>query len=80
MNPTARRHRREHREFLATHRPDIYAALECSGRPDDYLISIGETASQRLWRFAAVRHMNHVDASHGFEKLACQVTRRARTV
>jgi ATP-dependent Zn protease len=48
MDPTARRYRREHREFLATNRPDVYAALLRSGRLDSYLNSVGETASERL--------------------------------
>jgi hypothetical protein len=48
MDATARQYRREHRELLANHRSDVYAALLRAGRLDSYLISIGETASERL--------------------------------
>jgi hypothetical protein len=38
----------EHRRFLAANRPDVLTALEASGDLDDYLASVGETASDRL--------------------------------
>jgi hypothetical protein len=40
--------RSEHRRFLEENRPDLLTALQWSGDLDDYLTSIGETASERL--------------------------------
>jgi Transposon-encoded protein TnpV len=47
-DPDARRWAQEHRRFLEENRPDVLAALQDSGGLDDYLTSIGETASERL--------------------------------
>jgi hypothetical protein len=48
IDPDAMHWQSEHRRFLATNRPDVLTALQDSGELDDYLASIGETASERL--------------------------------
>jgi Transposon-encoded protein TnpV len=48
MDPDALRWQDEHRRFLTENRPDVLTALRHSGDLDDYLASIGETASERL--------------------------------
>jgi Transposon-encoded protein TnpV len=48
VDPDALRWQGEHSRFLAENRPDVLTALQASGDLDDYLTSIGETASERL--------------------------------
>jgi hypothetical protein len=48
LDPIAEQFAKEHHHFLAVNRPDVLAALEEAGDLDDYLASIGETASDRL--------------------------------
>jgi hypothetical protein len=63
MDAIARQYRREHREFLATNRSDVYAALLRASRLDAYLTSIGETASERLEHPKTARRLNVPPAS-----------------
>lgn len=74
LTATARRHRRECREFLATSRSDVYAALLRSGRLDDYLTSVGETASERLAHGGGRRLLAGVPSSSGSTAAFWQAT------
>jgi Transposon-encoded protein TnpV len=47
-DPVAEQFESEHRRFLAENRPDVLRELQQAGELDDYLTSIGETASERL--------------------------------
>jgi Transposon-encoded protein TnpV len=47
-DPVAMHYQAEHRRFLAENRPDVLRELQRAGELDDYLTSIGETASERL--------------------------------
>jgi hypothetical protein len=47
-DPDAQRWAREHRRFLEENRPDLLTALQWAGDLEDYLASVGETASERL--------------------------------
>jgi hypothetical protein len=48
LDPVAQQYRDEHHRFLRENRPDVLSALQQAGDLDDYLTSIGETASERL--------------------------------
>jgi hypothetical protein len=48
VDPDAVHWQSEHRRFLEENRPDVLTALQASGELDDFLASIGETASERL--------------------------------
>jgi hypothetical protein len=48
LDPTAEQFAKEHHRFLAVNRPDVLAELQASGDLEEYLTSIGETASDRL--------------------------------
>jgi hypothetical protein len=48
LDSDATRWQEEHCRFLTENRPDVLSALQDSGELDDYLASIGETASERL--------------------------------
>jgi hypothetical protein len=57
LDPIASQFEEEHRRFLEENRPDMLAALQQAGELDDYLTSIGETASDRLDH--AMRQLRH---------------------